>query len=146
MNSATSLKIISMLILSGLLFLGGVTLFFCNELIFNNLLKYLLTLKPNSYLYAIWKKNPLPMKMNFYLFNWTNPQDINNDTIKPNFVEIGPYTFVEDKEKVNITWNKNDTITYRHLRYWYFDKDSPRNLNDTITTLNAVSLVSGGEI
>lgn len=142
MHSAKNFKILSMLLTSSLLFIGGVTLFFCNELIFNGLLKHLLTLKPDTYLYQIWKSNPLPIKMNFYLYNWTNPEEINNNDIKPNFVEIGPYAFVEDKAKVNITWNKNDTITFRHMRHWYYDNDSPNNLTDTITTLNAVSLVS----
>ncbi|KAJ9578473.1 hypothetical protein L9F63_005293, partial [Diploptera punctata] len=47
----------------------------------------------------------------------------------------------EVHEKVNVTWNDNDTITFRQIRRWYFDPDhSNGSLEDNITTLNPVSL------
>ena len=49
----------------------------------------------------------------------------------------------EEHEKVNMTWNDNDTITFQLVKKWYFDpQNSKGSLADNITTLNPVSLVS----
>jgi hypothetical protein len=48
----------------------------------------------------------------------------------------------EKHQKVNITWNSNQTVTYRQIRWWHFDPDSSiGTLKDNITTLNVVALV-----
>ncbi|KRT84850.1 hypothetical protein AMK59_2246 [Oryctes borbonicus] len=97
-----------------------------------------LTTKPT---FDLWRKNPMPLYLEFYIFNWTNPGDIYKPNIKPHFKEIGPFVFEETKEKVNLTWNDNNTITFNHLRYWYFDESrSCANLSTQITTLNSVAV------
>lgn len=102
-----------------------------------------LQLTPDGVAYGIWKKTPIPLKLDFYFYNWTNPQDINNNTIKPRFQQIGPYSFIETKEKTNIRWNdENGTITYNQLRKWYFNPDgSTGTLDDAVVTLNPLSVV-----
>jgi hypothetical protein len=35
----------------------------------------------------------MPLRMEFYFFNWTNPEELMNDGFKPNLVEMGPYRF-----------------------------------------------------
>lgn len=63
-----------------------------------------------------------------------------NDGFKPNLVEMGPYRFTEFFEKTNVTWNQNNTITFRNVRRWYFDAErSNGSLNDNITTLNPLA-------
>lgn len=142
MHPWKNFKIITYLLVSTLLFVIGVISIACSETFLNVIIKHAFVLKPDSKVFFMWKKNPLPLKMDFYFFNWTNPEDINNSSVKPKFQQVGPYRFVETKEKVNVTWNKNNSVTFNQLRYWYFDKNSPRNLTDRITSLNAVSLVS----
>jgi hypothetical protein len=45
-------------------------------------------------------------------------------------------------EKTNITWNANNTISFRRLRRWHFDaENSNGTTDDNITTLNPVALV-----
>lgn len=45
--------------------------------------------------YDNWKESPIPIYMDIFFFNWTNPQEvIQNITDKPSFVEMGPYVFV----------------------------------------------------
>jgi len=45
-------------------------------------------------------------------------------------------------EKTNVTWNQNNTITFRKLRRWYFDAETSNgSLNDNITTLNPLAVV-----
>lgn len=77
------------------------------------------------------------------MFNWTNPGELQNTSVKPEFEELGPYRFKEVKEKINITWNQNGTLSYKTKRYYYFDKEnSKRQLNDLLTIINIVPLVS----
>lgn len=55
------------------------------------------------------------------------------------------FRFKEIKEKVNITWHDNKTISYLQKLHYYFDKEnSERNWNDVITTINMIPLVSTG--
>jgi hypothetical protein len=35
----------------------------------------------------------MPLTLDFYFFNWTNPEEIMNEGSKPNLVEMGPYRF-----------------------------------------------------
>lgn len=47
--------------------------------------------------------------------------------------------FRENRTKVNITLNNNNTITYMQLKSWQFDSTiSNGSLSDQITTINIV--------
>lgn len=43
--------------------------------------------------FKIWENNHIPMNFDIYIFNWTNPEEINDPTRKPNLVQLGPYSF-----------------------------------------------------
>ncbi|KDR24218.1 hypothetical protein L798_07625, partial [Zootermopsis nevadensis] len=88
-----------------------------------------LVLSPTSASYALWKDTPVPITLDFYFFNWTNPEELRQENARPNLVEVGPYRFIETHEKVNTTWNQNGTVTYQQIRRWYFD---PENSNGTL--------------
>ncbi|XP_026677185.1 LOW QUALITY PROTEIN: uncharacterized protein LOC103506297 [Diaphorina citri] len=60
---------------------------------FQLILQKELALSPWSRSFKIWRSNPVPIYLDFYFFNWTNPEDIRNNETKPNFVEMGPYRF-----------------------------------------------------
>jgi len=65
-----------------------------------------LTLSPNSRSYSLWKVIPVPIYMEFYLFNWTNPEEIHNPAKKPILKELGPYVFRYCSLKLNyqVSW------------------------------------------
>ncbi|KAJ8971475.1 hypothetical protein NQ314_000683 [Rhamnusium bicolor] len=89
----------------------------------------------------MWVKNSVPLSLRLYVFNWTNPEDIHNSSVKPNFVELGPYTYIETKEKSNIIWNANNTVTFKHIKKWWFDPNSSNgSLTDPMTTVNPIAL------
>ncbi|GJQ71461.1 hypothetical protein Trydic_g11185 [Trypoxylus dichotomus] len=125
---------------------AGTILMFFAPWIYNITTNFVLSLttKPT---FDLWRKNPMPLYLEFYIFNWTNPTDIYNPDIKPHFEEIGPFVFEETKEKVNITWNDNNTITFNHLRYWYFDESrSCANLSTKVTTINSVAVFAAAVV
>lgn len=103
-----------------------------------------IALKPGSKSYGYWSSPPQPLYLDIYLFNWTNPKDFTNKTVKPNFEEIGPFRFQEIPRKVNVTFHDgNSTVSYRkQSRYFFVPEQSKGNLNDSITSINVIALVS----
>lgn len=84
------------------------------------------------------------MSIDIYLFNWTNPEEFLDHSTKPILVQCGPYVFTEKPDKVNITWHpENSTVSYMKKSRFYFDETkSNGSLDDVITSLNVVPLVS----
>lgn len=121
----------------------GILLIVSVTSIFNFMINLAYTITPGSFSYNMWEKLPVPIYLHSYFWNWTNPHEIYNHSVKPRFVEMGPYVFKEDKQKTNVTWNKNDTLTFRQKRVWTFDREkSVGPLTDQLTQLNPVALVS----
>lgn len=104
-----------------------------------------LELRENSLNYNNWIKTPLPMYLKIHLFNWTNPEAFNNVSVKPDFVQMGPYVFLEKHERVNLTWHpENDTVSFYQRRTWHFVPEmSNGTLDDEATQVNTMSAVNG---
>lgn len=91
-----------------------------------------------------WIETPLPMYMEITMFNWTNTDEILNPDVKPLLVECGPYVFLENHIRSNITWNENGTVTYNTIKTWQFVPDKTiGSLDDEITNLNVFSASVG---
>lgn len=85
------------------------------------------------------------MYFDIYLFNWTNPSNFSSEEVfpKPILKEIGPYRFIEKTDKEDIVWNDNQTVSFRKKSTFFFDAaNSKGKMDDVITTLNIVALVS----
>ncbi|XP_046389206.1 protein peste-like isoform X2 [Ischnura elegans] len=109
--------------------------------IFDNILKSQLELTNDSTTFKLWKETPIPMYIEFYMYNVTNSEEVRNNKAKPILIELGPYVFSEEHSKTNITWNKNQSITFNQVRRWHYLPDkSIGSLDDKITNLNTMSL------
>ncbi|KAF7273084.1 hypothetical protein GWI33_014178 [Rhynchophorus ferrugineus] len=120
----------------------GLFIFVYLESIYEHILNEALKFTPTSDTYKAWRTNDPPLDLDLYLFNWTNPEDITNPNIKPHFEEVGPYRVKEVKEKTNITWHDNGTISYGFKKLYFYDpKNSIRIMeDDVVTTINTVPL------
>lgn len=80
--------------------------------------------------------------MDIYLFNWTNPEHINNHSIKPFFKQLGPYRFREFPDKHNITFHDNNsTVSYRKSSTYFFDPEgSVGTLEDVVSVVNILAI------
>ncbi|EDW12930.1 uncharacterized protein Dmoj_GI17939 [Drosophila mojavensis] len=120
--------------LGGFLLLVGTALLSAWPSLCRQLVRGLLPLAPNSFIYKSWVTTPTPAFTTFYLFNWTNPEDLNNAAVKPNFEQLGPYTFSDYKEKVDLVWQQPE-VTYYGRRVWHFlPEKSNGSLDDVIVT------------
>lgn len=101
-------------------------------------------MRPDSRSFSEWKKPTVPLYMDIYLFNWTNPHELKNKTTKPAFQQLGPYRFREFPDKANITFHDNSTVSYQKFSYFYFDAEgSNGSLSDVVTTVNMVAIGAG---
>ncbi|XP_068151845.1 protein croquemort [Drosophila tropicalis] len=106
-----------------------------------------LKLKPGTDTYDSWLEAPIPIYLSFYMFNWTNPEDIRNHDIKPNFVEMGPYVFLEKHKKENFTFFENNTVAYYERRTWWFDTErSNGTLDDLVTAAHVITATVADEM
>uniref|UniRef100_A0A1B6DBG4 Uncharacterized protein n=1 Tax=Clastoptera arizonana TaxID=38151 RepID=A0A1B6DBG4_9HEMI len=123
------------------LILLGFFLGVCWPQILHYLMKRDLTVDPGTTGFRNWERTPVPVYLDFYFFNWTNADNFPNE--KPNFTELGPYRYYEERFKVNLTWNDNGTVTFRQVRRWFFrEAESKGSESDIITTLNVVALTA----
>lgn len=138
-------KVVLKIILSGcglFVLLIGIVFTVIWPSIFNDLMAKEIQLTPKSRSYEAWKQPPISLSLDIYIFNWTNPGDFKNHSIKPHFEQLGPYRFSEIPDKVDIQFNpRNSTVTYRRLSMYHFDASgSNGSLHDMVTSVNAVAL------
>ncbi|KAK4016392.1 protein croquemort [Daphnia magna] len=96
-----------------------------------------LRLQPGTIMYKFWETSPVPMYIRFYMYNVTNSDDVLNLQVKPIVEEIGPFTYTEVHERVNVERYDNFTLKFQQKRYWqYVEEMSNGSLEDPITTLN----------
>ncbi|XP_031780045.1 protein croquemort [Nasonia vitripennis] len=131
------------------LILLGAAVYLLRHVLFHGIIRSALSLSPNSNSYEMWKDtNNLQTHLDIYFWNWTNPEDLMNSTRKPNLVQLGPYSFRERREKVNITFHpENSTVSYMQKRTWFFDSErSNGSLQDTVLQLNVVAVSASHKI
>lgn len=96
-------------------------------------------LKEGTFAYKAWLKQPFPLQFKVYLFNVTNPEEVQfggNPIVK----EVGPYVFDEYRERLNVkVHEERDTLEYYLRKTFFFnEKESGcRSNSDVLTILNA---------
>ncbi|CAG9862241.1 unnamed protein product [Phyllotreta striolata] len=124
-----------------LLILAGILTICFSKDIYESIMSTQMVLKPDNSAYNMWVKNPVPVSLTLYMFNWTNPEEVYNKSSKPRFEQLGPYVYRETKEKTDIVWNDNNTVTFKNVKKWWFDQEKSKgSLYDPITSVNPVTL------
>jgi len=71
-----------------------------------------------------WKDPPVKPVLYFYVFNLTNKEEFMSGSEKPNLVEMGPYSYVQDMKKVNVTYSPDGgSVSYMQSRAYHFSPD-----------------------
>ncbi|OXU24944.1 hypothetical protein TSAR_015667 [Trichomalopsis sarcophagae] len=90
----------------------------------NMIVQHKLKMSPSSMIFSLWRKPPIGIYINVYIFNITNAEAfLNGDEKILKVEEIGPYVYEETLENRNITWNENGTISYIPKRTVQFRRD-----------------------
>ncbi|XP_063920978.1 protein peste-like [Zophobas morio] len=146
MPSVSKMKAKSVLFQNKFLFCASLLLSFCGLAficLWSVIFDCLLTLREGSLIHKFWKVIPVALETEFHLYNWTNPEDFYNLSVKPRFEETGPYRYWQNERKSDIIWNDNGTVTFKQMKYWHYDNDENNgNLSNKIVTINPVPLAA----
>lgn len=113
--------------------------------VFGTMLEQRLMLVPGSKTLDNFKAPPVPIFMQFWLFNVTNPEAVMGGAT-PELQQVGPYTYEEKQLKYNLTFDDEEgTVTYLQNKTFFFRPElSPGvTLADRVTTINAVMIGLG---
>ncbi|XP_060576218.1 lysosome membrane protein 2-like isoform X1 [Ruditapes philippinarum] len=120
-----------------ILLIAGVAFIPASKSIIHNEINEQINLK-NKATKDNWVKNPTPIKFQIWAWNLTNPDEVKAGTGKPTLVQRGPYTYIENRQKVAIKYNDdNKTVTYRENKFYSFDRANSNGTEaDEIVTVN----------
>lgn len=125
-----------------LVVLGGLTIGIWPSFIESTVLDFLV-IKEGSPTFDKWSEIPIPIYLEVYLYNWTNPDQVKDPNVKPHFKEIGPYVWTEYRTKEDIVFHDNGTVSFWIVRTWYFSEELTKaDLDEMITAVNMLPLVS----
>ncbi|ODM91639.1 Sensory neuron membrane protein 1 [Orchesella cincta] len=92
----------------------------------------------NAELYSAWIHPPMPVYMKLYLFNVTNADEVTLGAL-PKFEELGPFVFLKNMTKINITVDEDaDTSTYWVYNSFQYSESLSVNisLQEKVTLIN----------
>ncbi|KAM4827125.1 scavenger receptor class B member 1 isoform 2-T2 [Thomomys bottae] len=98
-------------------------------------------INPQSLSFSMWKEIPVPFYLSVYFFEVINPNEILKGE-KPLVQERGPYVYREFRHKVNITFNPNDTVSFREHRRFQFQPDRSRGSESDYIVLPNILVLS----
>ena len=127
-----------------LLIIGGILVLLLFRSFVHNLIMSEIPLRPGSQVTEAWIKPPVRPLLQMFFFNTTNPEGFLRGE-KPLLVEVGPYVYEEEWEKVDVTWGEEgDSVKYRLKKVYKYRQDLSGDLreSDKLTLPNVPMFVS----
>jgi hypothetical protein len=95
---------------------------------------------PETDIYNQWLNPSVDVYLAFNIFNLKNPAEVMNGA-RPIVEEVGPFVYRERITKINITNNKNNTLSYAELKTYEFRPElSAHNDSFPVTTVSMAAL------
>uniref|UniRef100_A0A1B6ES61 Scavenger receptor class B member 1 n=1 Tax=Cuerna arida TaxID=1464854 RepID=A0A1B6ES61_9HEMI len=105
-----------------------------------------ITLRRGSQVFDLWRKPPVHPVMRIYIYNVTNADEFlsgSETPVKPILQELGPYTYIQTWEKVNLSFNDdNDTVTFQQQKIFRFDPDQSVGDEDDMVVVPNIPMLS----
>nr|AFG73003.1 sensory neuron membrane protein 2 [Cnaphalocrocis medinalis] len=94
-------------------------------------------LDESSQMFEKWRKLPMPLTFNVYVFNVTNVDDV-NEGARPKLQELGPYVYKEYRERTILGYGDNNTVKYMLKKTFLFDQEASGALSqdDEVVVIN----------
>ncbi|XP_053136423.1 scavenger receptor class B member 1 isoform X2 [Hemicordylus capensis] len=86
-------------------------------------------LEPNGMAFNMWKDIPIPFFFSIHLFEVVNPKEVLSGA-KPVVNQRGPYVYREHRQKTNITFHDNGTISFVEYRRFFFEPSMTNGTED----------------
>ncbi|XP_017860247.1 PREDICTED: protein croquemort [Drosophila arizonae] len=106
-----------------------------------------LPLTPTSRTFDKWEELPIPVYMKMYLWNWTNAEEVKLHGAKPNFQQVGPYVYREERLKMDLQWHANNTVSFKPRRTWFWEEQmSGGKQTDLVTVPHLPSIAAAASM
>ncbi|MEE6523296.1 hypothetical protein FKM82_022129, partial [Ascaphus truei] len=76
----------------------------------------------SGFAFEMWRDLPVPFFMSIYVFEVVNHKEVLAGE-KPRVRERGPYVYREQKQKTNITFHDNGTVSFLEYRTFHFSPE-----------------------
>jgi hypothetical protein len=131
------------LVIACALVIAGIVGIIIGPRILQNQINNQLPLNVDSDQLDSWSTPPVPIYLQFWLWECVNPADVLLGT-KPMLVQRGPFTYLEHRTKAGFYFNENYTVTYRQRISYTFVPNMSLDEELPITMINTplVTLVS----
>ncbi|XP_045106679.1 lysosome membrane protein 2-like isoform X3 [Portunus trituberculatus] len=112
--------------------------------IFNSIVDKMLVVREDSDTFEAFVTPPIPIYMQFWLFNVTNPEEIRYNGAKPVLEEVGPYTYEEVRVKYAFNWTTEGSVSYLQNKSYVFSQEMSGDLreDDLITSINVLMVIA----
>ncbi|XP_053971469.1 scavenger receptor class B member 1-like [Hylaeus volcanicus] len=85
--------------------------------VFRNTILSNLELRNGTTSFLLWQRPPVGLTFNVYVFNYTNLREFERgNASKLRVQEVGPFTYRENLNRVNVELHENGTVTYQEKR------------------------------
>ncbi|OCT98363.1 scavenger receptor class B member 1 isoform X1 [Xenopus laevis] len=120
MAGVANKKSIILGVLGVLLVAVGTVLVFLVPIIMEQQVEKNVRIDPTSgFAYEMWRDLPVPFYMSVYIFEVVNHKEMLLGE-KPRLEERGPYVYRENKQKQNLTFHENGTVSFVEIRTFHF--------------------------
>ncbi|CAF3777396.1 unnamed protein product [Rotaria sordida] len=94
-----------------------------------------------------WISSPVPIYVQFWLWECVNVDEVIQQGLKPMLIQHGPFTYLENRIKIDVHFNLNHTVTYHQPVSYTFQRNMSSNdeqlpikmINTPIISLLALS-------
>ncbi|XP_063820663.1 scavenger receptor class B member 1 isoform X2 [Pseudophryne corroboree] len=101
----------------------GAVLVFLVPVIMRQQVEKNVRIDPSSgFAFEMWRDLPVPFFMSIYIFEVMNTKEVLLGE-KPRVEQRGPYVYSERKQKTNLTFNENGTVSFVELRTLHFNPE-----------------------
>ncbi|CAH2295738.1 scavenger receptor class B member 1 isoform X1 [Pelobates cultripes] len=143
MAKTSNKKSIILGVIGFLLVAFGTLLVFLVPVIMDQQVEKNVRIDPSSgFAFEMWRDLPVPFYMSIYIFEVVNHKEVVLGE-KPRVRERGPYVYREYKQKTNLTFHDNGTVTFIENRTFFFAPDkSVGSEDDYMIVPNIILLAS----
>jgi len=126
----------------GIIFIiGGIISAFIVKPFVNSKIAENLVLMDGEKAFLGWKDPPVNPTMKVYFFNLTNEEAFLHGREKPKVNKIGPYVYVEEIHKVNVTFgDEGDTVTFSDNKTYFFSPSLSTGLDSDVILMPNIPL------
>uniref|UniRef100_A0A8C5PBP5 Scavenger receptor class B member 1 n=1 Tax=Leptobrachium leishanense TaxID=445787 RepID=A0A8C5PBP5_9ANUR len=143
MTQSTNKKSIILGVIGLVLVAFGTVLVFLVPVIVDQQVEQNVRIDPSSgFAFEMWRDLPVPFYMSIYIFEVVNHKEMVLGE-KPRVRERGPYVYREYKQKINLTFHDNGTVSFIEKRLFFFAPDlSAGTEEDYLVVPNILVLAS----